>query len=226
MNKLIIVLVVFTLFLFGCGPPKEEQILTAIAMTETARPTNTSVPTNTATLTDTPPPTATSTPVPSDTPTRTPTATATEQIIGYIPGLDPLDIIASLGGLDVGFECSLPHNPRGYEYVWTCSSDMNYPLFLNILVAGGGRSETTDDVLTAIVIMLQTDESEEYCKAFLAYLATIPYDGATPEKARDWVEQEISKGSDISATKAFGPVTFKLSYTEGSSGLLNIERPE
>jgi hypothetical protein len=67
MNKFVIMFGVLALVLAGCGPSKEEKIQTAIAQTETARPTATITLTPTGTNT----PTETSTPTPEHTLTPT-----------------------------------------------------------------------------------------------------------------------------------------------------------
>lgn len=51
---------------------------------------------------------------------------------------------------------------------------------------------------------------------FLGYCATLPYDGAEPEKARSWVEQNVAKvlKPEDTLTNTFGNVEYTLSGTE------------
>jgi hypothetical protein len=70
-NKLMTLLVVFGLLLTSCGN-SESAVQTAIAQTETAKPTATYTPTPTSTPTPTPPATATHTSTPTPTPTPEP----------------------------------------------------------------------------------------------------------------------------------------------------------
>jgi len=37
--------------------------------------------------------------------------------------------------------------------------------------------------------------ANELAKPFLGFIATLPYEGSTPEKAREWLDQNISKNS-------------------------------
>ncbi|MBL7163438.1 MAG: hypothetical protein ISS57_12595 [Anaerolineales bacterium] len=115
MKKIALITLFIALFLAACTP-SEAAILTAIAETEAAKPTETFtvLPTSTGVSASTPSPTLTSTPTitPSSTPTATATASPTPDIQIIIG--DPEDYILQKEDLPVRFILyagdSTPHN--------------------------------------------------------------------------------------------------------------------
>jgi len=66
---------------------------------------------------------------------------------------------------------------------------------------------------------LRYDGNTEESTAFLGFIATVPYDGAQPNEARQWVEQSMTTAESQSAI--FGGIPFEL-YGEMAAKTLTI----
>jgi hypothetical protein len=134
-----------------------------------------------------------------------------------IPGLTPQDVYLNLENR--GFKCSEPElmGPDN-EVRWTCEkqeANGEYLVEINSSDANSVR------LVEAWVISDDPARADALAQDFLGYVATVPSEGAQPEEAKAWVEQNV--GSKASAE--FGGV----SYTLGGRAdrrFLRLEKPE
>ena len=149
-------------------------------------------------------------PPPTQEPTITPIATETQEVSepGLIPGLERIDVELNLEERD--FTCELVYMPDEQypEYKWECRDEATE---YYMLVEIWSRSYATVDLLQCEIVQYGTPD-EALAASFLGFMATMPYDGAEPDKARSWVEATlptITASGDV-RKKTFGGVKFQL----------------
>lgn len=69
-----------------------------------------------------------------------------------------------------------------------------------------GYAEDRIDAWKGQIMPLQTGDYSDEAKAFLGHLAAVPYDGADPARAREWLETNLMD----KATTTIGGVKFEL----------------
>jgi hypothetical protein len=134
----------------------------------------------------------------------TPVPIPTSQPAG-LPGLMPADITVNLQ--QKGFECTNADSIDN-SFVWACSRQaadvlLRVEIYSNSLLAV--------DTLDASAIFFGNPD-DDLASEFLGFLATLPYDGAQPDAARQWVESNlptIREEGDVRDT-SFGGVNFRL----------------
>jgi hypothetical protein len=124
-----------------------------------------------------------------------------------IPGLTPQDVYLNLENR--GFKCSEPElmGPDN-EVRWTCEKQKThgeYSVEINSSDANSVR------LIEAWVISNEPARADALAQDFLGYVARAPYEGAQPEEAKAWVEQNV--GSKVSAE--FGGVSYTLGGKAG-----------
>jgi len=124
-----------------------------------------------------------------------------------IPGLTPQDVYLDLENR--GFKCSEPEvmGPDN-EVRWTCEKQEThgeYSVEINSSDANSVR------LIEAWVISNEPARADALAQDFLGYVARTPYEGAKPEEAKAWVEQNV--GSKVSAE--FGGVSYTLGGKAG-----------
>jgi hypothetical protein len=134
-----------------------------------------------------------------------------------IPGLTPQDVYLNLENR--GFKCSEPElmGPDN-EVRWTCEKQEThgeYSVEINSSDANSVR------LIEAWVISHDPARADALAKDFLGYVARVSYEGAQPEEAKAWVEQNV--GSKVSAE--FGGVSYTLGGKAGSR-FLKLEKLE
>lgn len=124
-----------------------------------------------------------------------------------IPGLHAVDVTKNLAAR--GYQCSdMRREASGVS--WSCDFRSE-----NIVtVSGQGPTRIEYVSVTSL-----GDETE--AAAALGYIATIPFDGADPSTAREWVKQNIRQGG----RRIIGPVEYRLSVDGGSARTLSIASP-
>lgn len=180
--------------------------------TYTATPTATPTPTLTATPTVTP--TATLTSMPSRTPTRTPIPTRTPvptntpvprpTLPVTIPGLSAWDVTGNMR--QRGFTCGAVWYGATGLMNWDCESSTGTGLLASTLKV----HVTAEDVdrlqsIDAVAMQLASPD-DKLAGDFLGFVATMPYRGSEPTRARDWVKANLVKGG----TTVIGGVRFSL----------------
>jgi hypothetical protein len=124
-----------------------------------------------------------------------------------IPGLTPQDVYLNLENR--GFKCSEPElMGHQNEVRWTCEKQKphgEYSVEINSSDANSVR------LIEAWVISNEPARADALAQDFLGYVARAPYEGAQPEEAKAWVEQNV--GSKVSAE--FGGVSYTLGGKAG-----------
>ena len=149
--------------------------------------------------------------VPSE--TVEPTVT---QIPALLPSLFPPNLVASLE--ERGFVCNPVERGELY-FVRTCEKDTgSYLLRVDIY----GRELFLADLVEASILQFVGEPSDELTASFLGFMATIPYDGATPQRAQEWVESTIPTLEDEGDARVqfFGGVKYRL---VGTSAAMTLE---
>ena len=170
----------------------------AVPDSSQASPTTEREPTATTAPSLTPTSTATSTPQPAATPRPAPTSTATATAPEWITGLDARNVTQNLENR--GFECKGPTKLQTLSS-WDCSDSTG-----EIVVSVLGRDSTHIRTIDSTVFAFFGAPSDETAANFLGFLATVPYDDASPAEARAWVEANISSGAET----VFGSANFQL----------------
>lgn len=134
-----------------------------------------------------------------------------------IPGLTPQEVYLNLENR--GFKCSEPElmGPDN-EVRWTCEkqeANGEYLVEINSSDANSVR------LVEAWVISDDPARADALAQDFLGYVATVPSEGAQPEEAKAWVEQNV--GSKASAE--FGGVSYTLGGKAGRR-FLKLEKLE
>jgi hypothetical protein len=128
-----------------------------------------------------------------------------------IPGLTPQDVYLNLE--NKGFKCSEPELMEAANEVrWTCEkqeANGEYLVEINSSDANSVR------LVEARVISDDPARADALARDFLGYVARVPYEGAQPEEAKAWVEQNV--GSKVSAE--FGDVSYTLGGKAASRSL-------
>ena len=198
---------------FSPSTPTPEVTVTATAeispspIVEPATPTETEltevIPAETIAATVTNVPTETN--LPTIAPSNTPRPTATEEATGLLPGLMPADVTVNLE--QRGFTCGNPEQGQLY-YTRTCTNDTaDYLIRVDIY----GREAFLVDFLESSVLQFATPDNE-FAASFLGFLATMPYDGAVQEEARNWVETTLPtlQGQGDVRAQVFAGVKYRL----------------
>ena len=148
------------------------------------------------------PPTFTPSPIP---PTFTPEPTATEESTALLPGLKPANVTVNLK--QRGFTCDPVEQVQPY-YITTCTKDsVDYSLRVDIW----GREAIAVDWIESSVLQFANPD-KEFAASFLGFMATMPYDGAVQEEARNWVETTLPSltGQGDVREKVFAGVKYSL----------------
>lgn len=167
---------------------------------------------------ETPPPQAQQTPMKSPKTDsiglRDPKGSEKRPAPALIPGLAPVDVYLNLESK--GFTTSKNFGAEQSDFI--CASE-TAELSLSATIYMPARAPSTVSVVTASATYLGSGAAQttERVGEFLGYIATLPYDGAQPEAARRWVEQNNGR----KAERVFGPVRYEL-FANGRSRVLRL----
>jgi len=162
----------------------------------------------------------TNSPAPSEILTSTVEPTPDPKVIGKLPGLSPVNVTVNLEGLK--FTCTQVKKGVVY-YERTCIKGVPSVNLLQVVISG--REPFIVDFIETSVLQY-TDPDDKIATELLSFMATMPYDGATPEDARKWVESKIptlSGKPDDAQEIVFGEVKYKL---YGPTTALTLEMGE
>jgi len=197
---------VFLLILTACGAPRATPTQGAnsvVISTFTAAPANS--PTPLAALT----PTLASTP--------------NLEAAGQLPGLSAVNITVSLEGQK--FTCTAVKKVGGH-YERTCLKGLRSESLFQVVISG--REPFLVDLIETSVLQAKQPDNG-IAAPLLEFIATLPYEGATPEDARAWVESTIptlSGQPDDAKETMFGAVKYVLSGSPKALVLQIGELPE
>ena len=177
--------------IFSPSTPTPEVTKTSVSESPTIPAIETVIPTETS--------------VPIIAPPNTREPTATEGATALLPGLMPADVTVNLE--QRGFTCGSVEQGQLY-YVRTCKEDtVDYSLRVDIY----GREAFSIDLIESAVLQFVNPDNE-FAASFLGFMATMPYDGAIQQEARDWVETTLPtlKGQGDVREIVFAGVNFRL----------------
>lgn len=116
-----------------------------------------------------------------------------------IPGLAAVDVHGNL--TNKGFKLSTLFGPEQAE--WKCVQETNsYSMTVEVF----GQSPTRITSIRAVYLNLLDEDTNQRAAEFLSFVASVPYEGASPAEAKSWVTDNIGVG----ATRTFAGVTFEL----------------
>jgi hypothetical protein len=108
--------------------------------------------------------------------------------------------------------CHGPDAGQGGLVAWTCTKTAGEVM---LRVDFFGTSPLMIEAVTALALRVEAESA----RSFLGFVATLPYDGAQPDRARTWVGEHIATGGEM----MIGVVRFTLSHSD-STYLLRMER--
>lgn len=73
---------------------------------------------------------------------------------------------------------------------------------------------TVDAASLAQCTQVSADLVTSLASRYLGYCATLPYDGAEPQAAKEWVEAHVSEATGVELTTTIGGVIFRLYGTD------------
>ena len=140
-----------------------------------------------------------------------------EPALRNIPGLTPQDVYLNLE--NKGFKCSEPElmGPE-IDVRWTCEKQEAKGEYL---VEINSKDANSVRLVEGKVTSYDPACADALAGDFLGYVARVPYEGARPEEAKAWVENNV--GSKASAE--FGGVSYTLGGKAGSR-FLKLEKLE
>lgn len=131
---------------------------------------------------------------------RPPASVGVATLGSPIPGLTAADV--KLNVEERGLTCTGP-DPLEDGITYTCSAsstDGNTQWQVELF----GSDPTTIRSVIATVLWSGAGSADPAMDDFLGYIATLPYDGSTPEEARAWAR------ANDAGERAFGAVTYSL----------------
>lgn len=159
-------------------------------------------------------------PMPSESLTSTIEPTPDSKVTGQLPGLSPVNVTLSLE--QQNFTCTQVKKGVAY-YERTCLKGLPSTVLFQVVISG--RESFIVDFIE-IVVRQNGNPDNKVATELLSSVATLPYDGASPEDARQWVENTIptlSAKPDDAQEAVFGGVKFVLS---GPPTALTLEMGE
>ncbi|MCI0562477.1 MAG: hypothetical protein MN733_28660 [Nitrososphaera sp.] len=130
-------------------------------------------------------PNSAATNLPSSTNLPEPTHTVEPEVTAALPGLSPVDVVLNLE--DRKFTCTSVEEGALY-YTRTCTREEPSIYYFQVVV--WGREPFIVDLVETTVLQFATPDNQ-IAIPVMGFVATMPYDGATPEEARAWVEATI-----------------------------------
>jgi hypothetical protein len=128
--------------------------------------------------------------LPSETPMPTLTPSSGAQATGHLPGLSPRKVTVSLE--EQQFTCTDVKKTTVY-YERSCTRGVPGVQVFRVLISG--REPFVVDLIEASILQYENPDPE-IAVSILGLIAAMPYDGATPEEAKSWVENTIPVLSD------------------------------
>lgn len=151
---------------------------------------------------------STFTPAPTDLPPSADASMATPtsdpKVIGQLPGLSPRNVTVALE--DQKFTCTEVTKGAVY-YERTCSRGV--PGIEVFLVVISGRTPSVVDSIESSILQYENPKNEVAIQ-ILSLVAGLPYDGATPDEAKAWVESTVPALSGGTQETTLGGVKYAL----------------
>lgn len=129
-----------------------------------------------------------------------------------LPGIAAVDVYGNLK--KQGMKCSGPKVTSGRSS-WTCRGTTG---FVELYAYTAGTGATRISIVQASVAGTLAKPTQGTPRDYLAFVATLPYDGSKPAGARSWVARNFTKAH---AVTRIGPAVFEL-WGKAKSVLLEI----
>jgi hypothetical protein len=120
----------------------------------------------------------------------------------YIPGVMPVDVYLNLE--DEGFTTERKFRDSESGHSWT--SQYAVP-GLEYEVVTFSRDINRVESVSAYIMIDPAQKRPEAAQMFLLYLATLPYEGADPEAAQEWIRENFNTHQ---AETVIGGVSFRM----------------
>jgi hypothetical protein len=133
----------------------------------------------------------------------TPTLAPNPEVVGRIPGLSPVNVTVNLEQRE--FTCTAVKKGVMY-YERTCTKGIPSNQFQVVI---SGREPIIVDFIK-ISVLQSANPDNKIAIPLIGFMATMPYDGATPEDARAWVESTIPTLRGEAQEMVFGGVKYVL----------------
>jgi hypothetical protein len=146
--------------------------------------------------------------VPSEPLTATVEPTPGQKVMGLLPGLSAVTVTLNLEGQK--FTCTAVKKV-GSHYERTCLKGLRSESLFQVVIFG--REPFVVDFIETSVLQAKGPDNN-VAAPLLGFMAALPYDGATPEDAKAWVESTIptlSGQPDDAKETMFGGVKYVLS---------------
>jgi hypothetical protein len=147
-------------------------------------------------------------PEPAEILTSTVEPTPDLKVTGQLPGLSPVNVTVNLEGEN--FTCTQVKKGTAY-YERTCLKGLQSTVLFQVVISG--REPFIVDFIQASVRQNENPDTKTATE-FLSFLASMAYEGATPEDAKKWVENTIptlGTNPDDAQEAVFGGVKYVLS---------------
>ena len=128
-----------------------------------------------------------------------------------IPGLAAVDVHGNLEKR--GFTTKRDFTPN--LMTWTCSLDTGLTI---VSVDTHGQAADAITSVMAIVADVDAARSRPLAEEILPFIATLPYEGSTPNAARNWVRENLGRNT----SRVFGPVKLELISNSDSRFTLRL----
>lgn len=141
-------------------------------------------------------------PNPSNQPAVTvaPSIESTPLAANVLPGLQPVDVYLNL--TNKGFTKEGPKQVGDQLYWKISETTAAHSYFVEIY----GPTASTVSLVQANALNFSDADTNTVAQDFFGYIATIPYDGATPANAKKWAHSNIGRNSKAT----FGNVAFEI----------------
>ncbi|MBA3727120.1 MAG: hypothetical protein H0W86_11920 [Armatimonadetes bacterium] len=123
----------------------------------------------------------------------------TSRTIEYIPGLVAVDVHGNF--TNKGF--TLTKINELDQHLWTCVKEDEVR---RMSVDALGASTTKIASVRGFYVDKSDGDADQLAKDFLGYVASIPYEGAEPNRAKEWVRTNVGSNSTVT----IGGVSFEL----------------
>jgi hypothetical protein len=149
-------------------------------------------------------------------------ATQTPDMTGILAGLSPVNITLNLE--QQNFTCTAVKKVTAH-YQRTCTKGTSSTYLFQVVISG--RETFIVDFIETSVLQYSNPDSKTAIP-IVSFMASMPYDGATPEDAQAWVESTIPALEGTSGDpqeRIFGGVKYVLSGQPKALTLEMGERP-
>jgi hypothetical protein len=111
---------------------------------------------------------------------------------GFIPGLTAADVHLNFSKRGFKYD-GMTTGATGKEH-WMCKDATPQYSFE---VEATGTQVNRIELVNATALNLSVADTDALCGPFLQFVATLPYDGADPDRAKQWVAENLGKNAEL-----------------------------